>query len=187
MVAEQQENLDILKRNPVSSSGELPVVRTRHKSHPVRKRLSSINEIKHFSESSVSSDSGSDDNKLRSKLTPFYQKRSGSPPVFDDLSKEVHPLTILRSLSTDVNFGDYNLPRSYSSDESLSKNPTSLSSSLYSLGSSTEFLQQSSSSSTNRRRSKDEVDPSVIAGIEDFEKFSAKMLEKSKKNGSSSK
>jgi len=153
IVAEQQESLEILRKSPGNSVSEYKHVRRRHKSNPIRKELSSINEIKHSSESCLSSDSGSDENKLlRTKLTPFHQKRSGTPPVFDDLSKEVHPLTILRSLSSDIHLGECNIPRCYSSEESLSRNATSLSSSLYSLGSSTEFLQQSSSSSSNLRQ-----------------------------------
>ena len=182
ILSDQQENIDILTK---TSAVEPQHVRRRHKSNPARKGLSSIDEVKRGSDASTSSDSGSDEHKIsRSKLTAFGEKRSGSPPVFDDLTKEVHPLTILRSLSSDVNFKDYgNIQRSYSSDDGLSKNPTSLSSSLFSLGSSTEFLQ---SSSSNHRRNKSEIDPSVIAGIEDFEKFSAKMLEKVKRKSKSS-
>lgn len=179
MLAEQQDVLDILFKQ--KKNGDPPVIRKRHQSKESRNTLLSIEE-KSMEESdgriSISSrSSDSSENKfVRSKLTCFDEKRSGTPPpVFENLNKDLHPLSILRTLSTDSHNWNDNISRSCSSDNlSKTSTPLSLSSSNFSVNS----AKHSTPNSSHNNQS--EINSSVLASIEDFEKFSAKMLEKNK-------
>ena len=176
LLTEQQEGLEIFLK--FGKNGNATRIRKRHQSKGSQKTLSSIDEMivdeTDSSSSTSSKSSGPEGKVLRSKLTFFDGKRSGSPPtVLDNLNKDLHPISILRTLSSDSPYSYDNFSRSYSFDN-VSK-PLSLSSSISSANSKKE------STTSASRANKNEVDPSVMASIEDFELFSAKMLQKLKK------
>ena len=180
ILVDNQDNVnDFLRRNMSVEEPPPPVVRRRPKGRSSRKNLSFITEFARASDSGStrSSDSeGSDGEINHYKLTACDKNRFSSPPVFQNLDKDPYQESFFRSLSSDVSAGasDDNVTRS-SSYDSLSK--LCFLSSSYSFGESPDF---SNPCSSTVLKNSSEVNPAVMAEIEEFEKFSAKKLEKLK-------